>query len=396
MGAENAQIIYLLNMIFVLVLCAGIPQGCRVLHMVGGIAFVVLNTPPQHLLLYGAILFVNLFSLRVRALSAYPLLFFNLSVLILTKAFSVALGIDIESKNNITIQLILLVPKMFYLSQAGAGLFDSLCYIFFLPAIMAGPVIPYEQYAEGVVGGVRKEERKPRVQGHNVVVQKLVQTALFGCIMCIVEDQISIDSLIRKKRLWMRVLLLYIYGVGFRSRYHMVWTFSSACYALCGLDVVNITFWKVEYPPTLRSMSKYWNTYLGAFLKKSIFERFRTRGIGLARASTFVTSSLLHGGHPCYFMMFLGICMGFVPLGNSRQLAEAYLWPWLATFLNVTNNVLFLCYVSVPFYVLDVWRAVFIWKSVSWYGHWMLLVLYAVYFARRLLWLWKERKTKVE
>lgn len=384
MTAESSMVLYFFNMLLVLFVCASTSRNQRYVHIIIGVLLILASSLIHHFLLYMCLVLVNLFVIRVSKHATYPLMFVNLSAVILAKVYSGFLDIDVSSKNNITIQLILLVPQMFHLSKAHVGFLESFEYIFFLPGILAGPVIPYEQYKQGERHAAEKEKR-PSEQNKEVepvhVVKKLLEAVFFVCLMAFVKKAVPFEYMMGQKRLLLRVFLLYIYGLGFRSQYYLIWAFSSACYRLCGYNVVNISFFEVELAQNLKDVSKHWNAYTATFLKESIFDPLKTRSVFMASIATFIGSSLLHGGHPCYFMMFLGLGLSILALRNSKKLMDTHLWTLPARIVNVVIVSLFISYVSVPFYFLNVRMALDVWRSVWWYGHLMILFLYAVYFA---------------
>lgn len=378
------MVLYVLNMLLVLCVCAFTARDQRYVHVIIGMLIVLSNTSICHFLLYMCLVLANLLAMRVTKRATYPLLLVNLGAIILSKMYSKTLGIDISSKNNITIQLLLLAPQMFYLSKARAEFLESLEYVFFLPCILAGPVIPYEQYRqrERYLEEQSKKTAEQQTEGMSArAVHKILEAGGFACLMMLIKKTVPFEYVMCQKNLPMRVLLLYIYGLGFRCQYYLIWAFSSACYRLCGHDVVNISFLDVELAQNLKDVSKHWNTYTAVFLKESIFDPLKTKNVFVASIATFVGSSLLHGGHPSYFMMFISLGLSILAMRNNKKLVDTYLWPLPAKALNATIVSLFISYVSVPFYFLNVRKALCVWKSVWWYGHLMVLFLYALNFA---------------
>lgn len=371
-------------MVSVLAWCFVVPLRYQVLHIAAGMLFVLWNSSPIHFAFYCLLVSINILCIRKFNKTTNPLLVLNLTILIVAKAFCSLFEIDISTKTNITVQLILFIPRIFYLSKADPSVKDCLSYTFFLPSILAGPVIPYKRYRHEAIEPNESIARQQISTDRDILritsVTRIAECLFFMLLMLLIQHKIPQDYLIyEEKSMIKQVILLYVYGLGFRSQYYMIWSFASACYLLCGYNVVNISFIDFELADSIKTCSTYWNTYFSAFLKESVFDLLKHHSVFLASVCTFIASSLMHGGHMCHFMLFVSIGVSIPALRNVKVVTGTFLWPRVARVANTLIISLLISYFSVPFYFLNLKKTMIVWRSVAWYGSGMMVVLYTLY-----------------
>ncbi|KCZ75175.1 hypothetical protein H311_03851, partial [Anncaliia algerae PRA109] len=344
---------YILNMIYVALTCIISSKVTDFLHVPFTIIFYIINFGEYHTKLYFLQLLVNLVVIMLFHKSkgrTYFLLFINLITFGLIKHFSNLIDLDVKSHNNISIQFMLLVPKMYYISKEVI----EIRYLFFLPSILAGPVIPLYDFIDRSY--------------FEYDFKKILLCFIYGSILSL-KKFITYEMLINKDNsFFVSYLLLFCYGFIFRSKYYFIWTFSSFCYSLCGLKVDNIDLIGVESARSMQEIMRKWNVYVNIWLKESIFDPMKKHGNFLAGFLTCLVSSMWHGFYVAYFLMFLSFSISVAPLKVTRKYYSLILSDTLLKVFDIFITSSLVSFFSVPFYFLDVERTMKVWGNVKYYG----------------------------
>lgn len=344
---------YLLNMLYLTITSFISKQVCEFLHIPFSILFYLANFGAYHTELYFMLLLFNLSILLLFNKSkkrTYFLMVVNLLSFGFVKQFSHLLNLDITTKNNVSIQFMLLVPKMYYTANEVI----DVRYIFFIPSILAGPVIPLIDFID------RKECM--------FKFKKLLYVAFFGGILFL-KKYISYEMLVSKENNFLKsFFLLYFYGFLFRSQFYFVWSFSSFLYALCGLEADNIHPFYFEMSENMQDVMRRWNVYVSIWLKDSIFLPSKKYGNTFAAFMTCFVSSMWHGFYLAYFMMFLSFPFCVTPLKNLSKFYQKFMSDKFLKYFNILITSLLVSFFSVPFYFLKVDKTLAVWSQVYYYG----------------------------
>lgn len=369
---------YATNMLYIALSCLISSHTTDFLHIPFTLFFYFVNFGSFHTKLYFLLLLFNLSVIMVfkkTKLRTYFLLIINLLTFGIVKHFSKEINLDVKSKNNVSIQFMLLVPKMFYISKEVV----DLQYLFFLPSIMAGPVIPLYDFIE----------RGPC----KIHFKKILYCFFYASLIFLLKDKITFEMLSEKKNFFSTFFLLFFYGVGFRSQYYFVWTFSSFCYSICGLEIQNVDPFSFEMSPSMQEVSRKWNMYVSIWLKESIFNPTRKYGNFFAGFLACTVSSMWHGFYWSYFMMFLAFSACVAPLKNMRKYFLLFLGERISKLVEICVTSSLVSFFSVPFYFLDVKMALLVWRRVYFYGLVYLFFSYFVFFAEKIV---PKRREKEE
>lgn len=366
------------NMAFVFVFCLFGQKNSKISQINLSIIYLALNNTNTEIILYFGLLLLNFMCLKLLKKShmrTYSLLSINIIFLIFFKRYCYIIGTNIKSKSNISIQMILLIPKIFYLCNTDSiNIIEGFYYIFFLPGMIAGPVIPYEDL-----------NIKKKIQT-NFLYRKIFEILLFGCLHLLIKKMVPEETLysVNNGNL-KKIVCLFIFGVGYRSQYYFIWAFSSVCHAIHGYHVDNIDVFKFETSKNIGDLSRSWNVYSASFLKECAFKPLCKISPFLGGVATFILSSLWHGGHPCYFMMFLAFGLSAVGLKNNQRLFIMLFGETMGDIFSIISVLLYISFFSTPFYFLDIKKTMLIWKSVKFYGIWFMAATYFFYAIQRIV-----------
>ncbi|KAI5170318.1 lysophospholipid acyltransferase, partial [Pancytospora epiphaga] len=161
-----------------------------------------------------------------------------------------------------------------------------------------------------------------------------------------------------------RLVLLYLYNVVLRTKFHFIWNFSHCCYILYGRDeFLNIDFFKVEFTESVREISSNWNRFVTRWLKEMFFIKLKSTSMSptMAAIVTHLISASLHGLNACYLVFFMS-------LGTFSKLITRINGLIPVKFIRQFQMVWFITFFSMPFYLLNLKETYLIWKAVYFYG----------------------------
>jgi lysophospholipid acyltransferase len=220
------------------------------------------------------------------------------------------------------------------------SLLDYTGYVFFFPAIMAGPAFDYCDYSDYITTTMftlppgtdpskapptRKKRKIPR-SGIPAAIKGLYGSLwIFGFLKLsayyypgfyLGDDYMKYGFL---RRVWQ----LYMLGLTTRMKYYGVWSLSEGACILCGIGyngidpttnrakwdrLTNIKPWEIETAQNARAYLGYWNINTNLWLRNYMYLRVTPKGKKpgfRATLATFVTSAFWHGFYPGYYMTFV-------------------------------------------------------------------------------------------
>lgn len=355
--------------------CRRAAVSCLALFLAYGmrhLAFIVPVLAANLLLLHANLRFAN----------EYVFMALNLSVLYFYKMFGRLVEPHIQTTYDISAFLMVLVIKASYLAKEyhevrladmlsgrrgrgrarrGAanrlrprrtGISDALDYLLFLPGLLSGPTPTFREFRSQV-----------KYKGRRFPAQSfLVALAFLLVYQCFSKYPFRRHVLSGEMPIWGRMVVLYLYNVVLRMKFHFIWKFADCCFILHGFDSLsNIDFMRVELTESVREISSHWNRFVSRWLKEFFFLPLKPRSIKMAVFLTYTASACLHGFHPCYLVFFLSLGL----FSNVITRANSYI-P-LRT-LRQVQMLFFLSFFSMPFYLLSIEDTYLIWRAVGFYG----------------------------
>ena len=408
-------------------------------HLFFGPLFL-LNFPLKHIVSYLITLGINLLILQIiyifqdknkdnknwwADILVYLLTFTNLALFMILK-FINPLNIDLKSKLNISVQYMVLVPKVYYLGAKKRGVIDSLVYIFFLPALLAGPIIPTDKILQNHINIKRVDDKKksdedkksnsnlPNAKNtpinstniHNLTIaDRFMNNDYFIHFFSFAAwSALSFTKsflLTRFHSTKYPLFYLYFYGLAFRAQYYSIWSLASLNFLFSGVEFRNVNFKEFELGTETRDHAKNWNIATVVWLREMVFYPIKSKyGYYFASTATLMTTSIWHGGYPSYFLMFIGIGMfssfdmairrkitGISGLfsdhlrENCKNTVLNHIFNNVIDVIKIIYNILFFTFWSVPFYFTDVKESFVVWRRVWFYG----VVYYVIGFFCMLL-----------
>jgi lysophospholipid acyltransferase len=220
------------------------------------------------------------------------------------------------------------------------NLLDYTGYVFFFPAIMAGPAFDYCDYSSYITGTMftlppgtdpskapptRKKRKIPR-SGVPAAIKAVVGTIWVLAFLkfsswynpaLLLGDQYMTYWFPR------RVWCLYMFGLTTRMKYYAVWTLTEGACILSGIGYngidsqtgkakwdrsTNIKPWEIETAQNTRAYLGFWNINTNNWLRNYMYLRVTPKGKKpgfRATLATFVTSAFWHGFYPGYYLTFV-------------------------------------------------------------------------------------------
>lgn len=220
------------------------------------------------------------------------------------------------------------------------SLLDYAGYVFFFPAIMAGPAFDYCDYSDYITTTMftlppgtdpskapptRKKRKIPRsgfpaamkgAFGTLWIVAFLQLSAYYPASFYLGDQYMNYGFL---RRVWQ----LYMFGLVTRMKYYGVWSLSEGACILCGIGfngidaktgrakwdrLTNIMPWEIETAQNARAYLGFWNINTNNWLRNYIYLRVTPKGQKpgfRATLATFVTSAFWHGFYPGYYLTFV-------------------------------------------------------------------------------------------
>ncbi|KAF2474141.1 MBOAT family protein-like protein [Lindgomyces ingoldianus] len=294
------------------------------------------------------------------------------------------------------------------------NLLDYAGYVFFFPALMAGPAFDYCDYSRYIsttmfqlppgtdpskAPPTRKKRKIPR-SGTPATFK-----AVYGTIWVIAFLKFS--SWYNTERLLSdqymtyyfprRVFILYMLGVTTRMKYYGVWTLTEGACILSGIGyngidaktgranwdrLQNIRPLEIELAQNTRAFLGSWNINTNLWLRNYMYLRVTPKGKKpgfRATLATFVTSAFWHGFYPGYYLAFvLASLLQTIAKNGRRLIRPLFLTPSSTTptplptkryydLITIFLTQTAFAFTVAPFILLSFTSTMIIWARVYFY-----------------------------
>lgn len=220
------------------------------------------------------------------------------------------------------------------------SLVDFAGYVFFFPALMAGPAFDYCDYSQYIsttmftlppgtdpskAPPARKKRKIPR-SGTPAAIK-----GVYGTLWLVAFLKFSawyypaffLGGEYMKYGFFRRIWQLYMLGLTARMKYYAVWSLSEGACILSGIGyngldpatnrpkwdrLTNIKPMEIEMAQNARAYLGFWNINTNHWLRNYMYLRVTPKGKKpgfRATLATFVTSAFWHGFYPGYYMAFV-------------------------------------------------------------------------------------------
>jgi lysophospholipid acyltransferase len=219
-------------------------------------------------------------------------------------------------------------------------LLDYAGYVFFFPALMAGPAFDYCDYSDYITTtmftlppgtdpskapATRKKRKIPR-SGYPTAIKAAAGSLwifAFLKLSAYYYPSFYLGPEYMKYGFLRRVWQLYMLGLVTRMKYYGVWSLSEGSCILCGIGyngldsttgrakwdrLTNIKPWEIETAQNARAYLGFWNINTNHWLRNYMYLRVTPKGKKpgfRATLATFVTSAFWHGFYPGYYLAFI-------------------------------------------------------------------------------------------
>ena len=239
------------------------------------------------------------------------------------------------------------------------SMIDYVGYVFFFPALMAGPAFDYADYSQYITTTMftlppgtdpskapptRKKRKIPR-SGMPAVTK-----GVYGTLWLVAFIKFSswyypefyLGDEYMQYNFFRRTWQLYMLGLTTRMKYYAVWSLSEGSCILSGIGyngldpktgrakwdrLTNIKPLEIEAAQNARAYLGFWNINTNTWLKNYMYLRVTPKGQKpgfRATLATFVTSAFWHGFYPGYYMAFILAAL-VQTAAKSRSLMMPYL-----------------------------------------------------------------------
>lgn len=232
------------------------------------------------------------------------------------------------------------------------GLLDYAGYVFFFPALMAGPAMDFAEYRRWLdttmfevpsnVDPAKKPptRKKRKIPRSGTPAAWKAASGLFWILLFLnFSGWYNFDTLVGPTYMnygfLRRVFMMHMFSFTARMKYYGVWSLTEGACILAGLGyngvdpvtgkvawnrLQNINPWGVESAQNTRAYLENWNMKTNMWLRNYIYLRVTPRGKKpgfRASMATFVTSAFWHGFYPGYYLTF--VLASFVQTEAKRK-----------------------------------------------------------------------------
>ncbi|KAH8724778.1 MBOAT, membrane-bound O-acyltransferase family-domain-containing protein [Phaeosphaeriaceae sp. PMI808] len=292
------------------------------------------------------------------------------------------------------------------------NLLDYAGYVFFFPAMMAGPAFDYCDYRDYITTTMfalppgTDPSKAPPTRKKRKIPRSGIPAAIkvaYGTFWIIAFLKFSayyypsfyLGSDYMKYGFFRRVWQLYMLGLVTRMKYYGVWSLSEGACILCGIGyngidsttnrakwdrLTNIQPWEIETAQNARAYLGFWNINTNHWLRNYMYLRVTPKGKKpgfRATLATFVTSAFWHGFYPGYYLTFILASFVQTAAKNGRRLIRPlFLTPdgknplpskrYYDIITAILTQVAF-AFVVAPFVLLGFSDTIKVWARVNFY-----------------------------
>ncbi|MCJ1311607.1 lysophospholipid acyltransferase [Agyrium rufum] len=292
------------------------------------------------------------------------------------------------------------------------SLLDYAGYIFFFPALFAGPSFDYAEYRKYIettmfdmkpgsdpskAPKTRKKRKIPRsgTPATFKAINGILWIGLFLKFNGWYNADLILSNNYKQYGFLRRVWFLEMLGLSTRMKYYGVWTLTEGACILSGLGyngldpktsqprwdrLQNVNPWGIEFAQNSRAYLENWNMNTNHWLRNYMYLRVTPKGKKpgfRASLATFVTSAFWHGFYPGYYLTFvLAAFMQTVAKNFRRYIRPFFMTPDgqspnqykpyydIASYF-VTQTAF--CFTTAPFVLLTLPASIAAWAHVYFY-----------------------------
>ncbi|ORX90265.1 MBOAT, membrane-bound O-acyltransferase family-domain-containing protein [Clohesyomyces aquaticus] len=292
------------------------------------------------------------------------------------------------------------------------GILDYLGWVFFFPALMAGPAFDYCDYRRYIsttmfklppgtdpskAPPTRKKRKIPR-SGTPATIKAITGTIWIFAFLKFsgwYNPALLLGDQYMKYWFPRRVFQLYMLGLVTRMKYYGVWTLTEGACILSGIGyngidpktgraswdrLTNIKPLEIELAQNTRGYLGSWNINTNAWLRNYMYLRVTPKGKKpgfRATLATFVTSAFWHGFYPGYYLAFVLASFLQTIAKNARRLIRPLFmtpdgsWPlpskrYYDIFCIILTQTVF-AFTVAPFILLGFRETMIVWARVYFY-----------------------------
>lgn len=331
-----------------------------------------------NLIYFSLSVILNVFLLFKFKFNEYVFTILNLLILYIYKFIGKSLDPRISGTFDISGLMMIQTVKMSYLSKYfDNNIQNVLGYIFFIPGLITGPIMPYDVYI--------KRDQKPHVQ---FPIKEFVVTLCYLISYLILKRFPLLNYVLNDKTPFiLKIPFLYLYNISGRLKFYFAWNFAHCCFILNNFpEYLNIIFEHVETPESVSEITTGWNRFINTWLSTLFYKPLRVKSQALAIIVSITFSAFLHGINLGYIAFTAFFSLYRQPVARANEFLKYKI-------LKKIQMIFFVMYFSMPFYLLNMKSLYQAWKSVYFFGH--------IYFTIWLLICWIEKlsmkiKAKVE
>lgn len=317
------------------------------------------------------------------------------------------------------------------------GLMEYLSFCFIFPGVLVGPAISFSDYRNFIQGGNEDQDPIDtnriaindinNLNGMEKVDSTIISTipsplrqaslvpgALAGrkrrslklfilstlslVLYFLFHPTFNIQNIISNdqisKPFWYRLLFLHISVFVERLKYYFVWCMAEGSLVLLGLGFVydskrnqgkwdgcsNVNLIKIETSSDVRQLVAEWNICTNKWLYKYIYRRigdwyYSERRPGFRSSLvTYFISAFWHGFYPSYYLVFLSVALY---THFSRLIYKNFTWNYSRVsrkLITYIPNMIFIDYLTAPFYLYELELCRKYYKSWYSWGHWFMII----------------------
>lgn len=276
-------------------------------------------------------------------------------------------------------------------------LIEWLGFIYFIPSVLAGPVLSFDEYKNFVK---YCESYNPRKLDKNVIAQfrvliikacglfvlSVIGVGWFSTLYFTTQSfyEMSFVS---------KLFILYITMFFMRCKYYFIWTISEMAYISSGSSTFvqyrgrNVDILDVELAGNVYTLTNGWNKKTNVWLKDCVYKPLLKEGHSkiVCIISTNLISSFWHGFYPGYYITFiLGGASTFLGQYWRRNVSSVVRGTGNRFLIKMYENAkvvvvaLLMAFVSAPFDLCDISRIVTAYNALYWYGAGLIIVGWGV------------------
>lgn len=245
---------------------------------------------------------------------------------------------------------------------------NVLNYLLFTPGLVTGPIMPYDVFI--------KRDTSVKVK---FPTKQLLITLGYVIVYSSLKTFPFLDYVLDSKNTFIaKIVYLYLYNICGRTKFHFAWNFAHCCFILRNFpEYLNIDFNSVEIPQSVAEISAGWNKFINIWIKTIFYLPIKPKSTILAIMTSVIVAAFLHGINLGYLIFVASFSIYRSPISRANKFLR------LKT-LKQIQMIFFIMYFSMPFYLLNVFSLLRLWRSVYFFGHIYFSFWFLVYWFEKL------------